>query len=120
MSYQNNENENNLDINFWKEVKREVFKTKEIWHIKLLRQRLNRIFYFLAKKNKVNTFYLYAIPSQETFQFQQIHNFDYNYSKKSDIYFFFSEPFKVDINWDNFSSEKLSVHQGYIDGIRRI
>jgi hypothetical protein len=27
---------------------------------------------------------------------------------------------KVDINWDNFSSEKLSVHQGYIDGIRRI
>jgi len=118
MSYQNNEN--NLDINFWKEVKREVFKTKEIWHIKLLRQRLNRIFYFLAKKNKVNTFYLYAIPSQETFQFQQIHNFDYYKSEKSDIYFFFSEPFKVDINWDNFSSEKLSVHQGYIDGIRRI
>lgn len=111
------EAENNLDINYWKEVKKEVFKIEQIWHIKLLRQRLNRIFYFLAKSYNVQVFYLYAIPFSENRSFQQIYNFNYNDVQYADMMSFFSIQRQVNINWDKFKLERLRVHQGYIDGI---
>ena len=118
ISSQNQEEaENKLNNDYWKQVIKEVFKIEKIWHIKLLRQRLNRIFYFLAKKYNVKIFYLYAIPSQEYKYFQQIFDFDYNETQYTDMMSFFSEPFRVNIDWDNFNSQSLRVHQDYIDGI---
>ena len=117
MSSKNQEEaENNLDINYWKEVIKEVFKIEQTWHIQLLRQRLNRIFYFLAKSYKVKTFYIYVIPLKEYSSFQKMYNFSYNDIQNVDITSFFSTPRQVHINWDKFKLEKLRVHQNYIDG----
>jgi hypothetical protein len=111
------EAENNLDINYWKEVKKEVFKIEQIWHVKLLRQRLNRIFYFLAKSYNVKVFYLYAIPFSEHRSFQQIYNFNYKDTSYQEMISFFSIQRQVNINWDKFELVKLRIHQNYIDGI---
>ena len=111
------EAENNLDLNYWKEVKKEVFKIEQIWHVKLLRQRLNRIFYFLAKSYNVKVFYLYAIPFSEHNSFQQIYNFNYKVPSYHEMMSFFSIQRQININWDKFKLEKLRIHQGYIDGI---
>jgi hypothetical protein len=100
------EDDDNLHKYYWEEVIKEVFKTDELWHIKLLRQRLNRIFYFLAKTYNVQTFYLYAIPFNEKFG-------KINYRFKS----YFEKPYEVTINWGNFDHESLKRQQYYVDGM---
>ena len=130
--------ENILDKNYWEKVVKEVLKTKTFFHIKLLRQRLNRIFYCLAKKYNVKEFYLYARKIPDKITFEQIINdlrakhpnrdqndinkraiFDYDciISKLSDIIYEFSTPFKIYIDWDNLNSFSLRDHQKYVDGI---
>ena len=106
-----------LDEKYWDEVVKEVFKIKQIWHVELLRQRLNRIFYFLAKSYNVTQFYLYAIPPSEYRSFQQFYNFANKATSYPDMMSFFSTPHQVNINWDKFKLEKLKEHQSYIDGI---
>ena len=44
-------------------MKRELFKISTIMYASLLRQRLNRIFFFLARHFKIETFYTYERPS---------------------------------------------------------
>jgi len=135
-----NELEEILDKNFWKKVVEEVFNTKTFFHIKLLRQRLNRIFYFLAKKYDINEFYLYTRVTPKNIIFQQIinelrltyPNWDLNEIKKqalfdydrrlsdnyyTDIQYEFSAPSKIYVDWNNLNSFSLRDHQNYVDGI---
>ena len=46
-------------------MKRELFKTSTIMYASLLRQRINRIFFFLAKAYNVNKFYTYERPTKD-------------------------------------------------------
>lgn len=105
-----------LDEKYWEEVVKEVFKIKQIWHVELLRQRLNRIFYFLAKSYNVTQFYLYAIPPSEYRSFQQFYNFANKATSYPDMMSFFSTPHQVNISWNRFELKKLKEHQDYIDG----
>ena len=50
----------NTDISF---MLSEMFRINEILSVSLLRQRLNRIFFFLARHYKIETFYTYERPS---------------------------------------------------------
>jgi hypothetical protein len=100
------EDEDNLHKYYWEEVIKEVFKIDEFWHVKLLRQRLNRIFYFLAKTYNVKTFYLYSIPFKEKFG-----KFDYRFKS------YFEKPYEVTINWRDFDHESLKRQQYYVDGM---
>ncbi len=50
----------NIDVSF---MLRELFKISELLGASLLRQRINRIFFFLAKHFKVDTFYTYERPA---------------------------------------------------------
>lgn len=46
-------------------MKRELFKTSTIMYASLLRQRINRIFFFLAKAYNVKKFYTYERPTKD-------------------------------------------------------
>ena len=123
--------------NYISYVVEEVFNTKKIWHIILLRQRLNRIFYFLAKHNNKKVFYLYAdvaprsdvyseIVADErkkdkTLTDKDIQDIAYQkyISRKSedeDITHEFSKPSKLTIDWGNIDESKIAQHKKYIDG----
>lgn len=101
-----------------KEVTNDIFGIKFIWQIKLLRQRLNRIFYFLAKKHNIKEFYLYT--SHRSSKYYQP-TYDNNVATDQHILELFSLPFKVKIDWDRIGAENWSViwelHQKYVDGI---
>jgi hypothetical protein len=49
----------NIDVSF---MLSEMFKIEDIFHVSLLRQRINRIFFFLARHYNVNEFYTYERP----------------------------------------------------------
>ena len=101
-----------------KEVTNDIFGIKFIWQSKLLRQRLNRIFYFLAKKHNIKEFYLYT--SHRSSKYYQP-TYDNNIATDQHILEVFSLPFKVKIDWDRIGAENWSViwelHQKYVDGI---
>lgn len=99
---------------FYEIVENDIFNIKFIWHIKLLRQRLNRIFYFLAKKHNITGFYLYTSPESSKF-FQP--TYDYKPVTINDIHELFSFPFKVSINWLRTGPEVWDIHQRWVDGI---
>jgi hypothetical protein len=46
-------------------MKRELFKIYAIMYASLLRQRINRIFFFLAKAYNVKKFYTYERPTKD-------------------------------------------------------
>ena len=100
---------------FDREYYNEIFKTDKIWQVKLLRQRLNRIFYFLAKKNKINKFYLYTCPHNSRYD-DLFH--DEELATDKNIEKLFSVPFEVFIDWSkNFNDTELNRHQEWVDGI---
>ena len=99
-------------------LEKDVLSTEFIWQVKLLRQQLNRIFYFLAKKHNIKEFYLYTSPlSSKLFGL----NYDGVIATEKDIQELFSVPFMVKINWDKIGAENWSViwekHQRWVDGI---
>jgi hypothetical protein len=95
-------------------VENDIFNTKFIWHVKLLRQRLNRIFYFLAKQHNIKSFYLYSSLDIDNNSIQPVNN---KPATDKDIIQLFSAPLKVSINWEMINSETLDLHQKWIDGI---
>ena len=100
---------------FDREYYNEIFKTEKIWQVKLLRQRLNRIFYFLAKKHKINKFYLYTCPYNSRYD-DLFH--DEEIATDKNIEELFSVPFEVVIDWSkNFNDTVLNRHQEWVDGI---
>jgi len=99
---------------FDREYYNEIFKTEMIWQVKLLRQRLNRIFYFLAKKHKINRFYLYTCLSSK---YDDLFHDD-EIATDDKIKELFSDPFQVDIDWGRkFNDTELNRHQEWVDGI---
>jgi len=65
-------------------MKRELFKISTMMYASLLRQRINRIFFFLAKNYNVNKFYTYEIPNDvvvnlpdDEFSNPQLHTIDW-------------------------------------------
>ena len=100
------------------QVADDLFNTKFIWHVKLLRQRLNRIFYFLAKKHNITEFYLYTSPRSSKY-YQP--TYDDKIASEKDIFELFSLPTRVQINWKTISAENwshiLEKHQNLVDGI---
>lgn len=101
---------------FDREYYNEIFKTEKIWHIKLLRQRLNRIFYFLAKKHKIKDFYLYTCPPRSKYNDPF---YDDEKATPEKIKELFSISFIVNIDWGrDFNDTDLNTHQRWVDGIR--
>jgi len=92
----------------------EIFAMKYIWQVKLLRQRLNRIFYFLAKKHNISNFYLYT--SNFTYDLQHDHLNINNYYLDE----LFSIPIKVRIEWGKINENDWEKHQRWVDGIFEI
>jgi hypothetical protein len=107
----------NIDEEF-KEVIDDIFNTEFIWHVKLLRQRLNRIFYFLAKKHNIKKFYLYT-SRRDSKYYQPTYDYDIATENGKNQLFF---PFMVNIDWENIGAENWSViwkkHQNWVDGIQ--
>ena len=100
---------------FDREYYNEIFKTDKIWQVKLLRQRLNRIFYFLAKKHKINQFYLYTCPHNS--RYDDLFR-DEEIAIDKNIEELFSIPFEVVIDWRHkFNDTELNLHQEWVDGI---
>lgn len=98
---------------FDREYYNEIFKTDKIWQVKLLRQRLNRIFYFLAKKNKINKFYLYTCPHS---RYDDLFH-DEEIATEKNIEELFSVRGVV-IDWgQKFNDTELNKHQEWVDGI---
>lgn len=77
-------------------MKRELFKISTIMYASLLRQRLNRIFFFLARHFEIERFYTYERPSMvvvnlpdDEFSNPTLHTIDWasfdsgNFNKKS-------------------------------------
>jgi len=96
----------------------DIFAMKYIWQVKLLRQRLNRIFYFLAKKHNIIYFYLYT--SNFTYDLQHDHlNIDHlnSYQCLDNL---FSVPIKVKIEWGKINEHDWEKHQRWVDGIFEI
>jgi len=92
----------------------DIFAMKYIWQVKLLRQRLNRIFYFLAKKHNILNFYLYT--SNFTYDLQHDHLNINNYYLDN----LFSVPIKVKIEWGKINEHDWEKHQRWVDGIFEI
>jgi hypothetical protein len=101
---------------FDREYYNEIFKTEKIWHIKLLRQRLNRIFYFLAKTHNIKVFYLYTCPRSS--KYYQSFNYQDEIATDENIKELFSVSFQVEIDWEKrFNDTDLNTHQRWVDGI---
>lgn len=92
----------------------DIFTTKYIWQIKLLRQRLNRIFYFLAKKHNIQDFYLYTSPRD--YKYSQP-NFDDHLVSEQYVLALFSISVKVKIDWSKVGANSWGKHQRWVDGI---
>ena len=96
-------------------VENDIFNTKFIWHVKLLRQRLIRIFYFLAKHHKIQKFYLYRSSSDSSNFPDQTHF--YKTATYEDIKKLFSDPVEMSIDWKKIGAETWELHQNWVDGI---
>ncbi len=102
---------------FDREYYNDIFKTDKIWQVKLLRQRLNRIFYFLAKKHKINKFYLYTCPHNSRYD-DLFH--DEEIATDKNIEELFSVPFEVVIDWSkNLNDTVLNRHQEWVTVLNR-
>jgi hypothetical protein len=91
----------------------DIFTTTYIWQIKLLRQRLNRIFYFLAKKHNIQDFYLYTSPRD--YKYSQP-KFDHELVSEQYILALFSISVKVKIDWSKVGENSWEKHQRWVDG----
>ena len=80
----------NIDVSF---MLRELFKIDEILGASLLRQRINRIFFFLARHFAVETFYTYERPDMVVVNLPDDE---------------FSKPVLHTIEWANFNSGKIN------------
>ena len=72
-------------------MKKEVFDVSKLASASRLRQRLNRIFFHLAKEFKVNTFYTFGIPKKVVVDLPDDE---------------FSNPIERTVNWDEIETNK--------------
>jgi len=72
-------------------MKKEVFEVSKLASASRLRQRLNRIFFHLAKEFKVNTFYTFGIPKKVVVDLPDDE---------------FSNPIERTVNWDEIETNK--------------